>query len=125
MTESLSLRALLRLDALTCLVCGLALSLGAGPLGALFGLPPALLLGAGLALFPCAGLMALAMRRPARPLVALIVIGNWAWAAASLGVLALTSPSALGAAFVLAQAALVAAFAWAEGRAAARAPQPA
>ncbi len=118
MTETLSLRALLRLDAITCLACGLALSLGAGPLGALFGLPPALLLGAGLALLPCAGLMALAMRRPSRALVGLILAGNWAWAAASLAVLALTSPTALGAAFVLAQAALVAAFAWAEARAA-------
>lgn len=125
MTETLSLRALLRLDALIGLACGLALSLGAAPLGALFGLPPGLLLGAGLALFPCAGLMALAAQRLSRPLVALVVIGNWAWAAASLAVLALTSPTALGAVFVLAQAALVAGFAWAEGRAAARAPQPA
>ena len=82
MTETLSLRALLRLDALIGLACGLALSLGAAPLGALFGLPPGLLLGAGLALFPCAGLMALAAQRLSRPLVALVVIGNWAWAAA-------------------------------------------
>ena len=71
MTETLSLRALLRLDALIGLACGLALSLGAAPLGALFGLPPGLLLGAGLALFPCAGLMALAAQRLSRPLVAL------------------------------------------------------
>lgn len=122
MTDALSPRALLRLDALVGLGCGLALSVAAGPLGALFGLPPTLLLIAGLALFPCAALMLLAARGTpgARVLVTLVVVGNWAWAAASLALLALTSPSPLGIAFVLAQAAVVAGFAWFEGRAAGR-----
>ncbi|MDF2233892.1 hypothetical protein P2H44_15130 [Albimonas sp. CAU 1670] len=122
--DALSLRTLLRLDALIGALCGLVLSLGAGPLGAALDLPPGLLFWAGLLLFPCAGLMLLAAgrRAPSRPLARLVVVGNWAWAAASLGVLALTSPNAAGAALVLAQAAVVAGFAWTEGRALARAP---
>lgn len=120
------LRRLLRLDALTCLACGLLLGLGADALAVPLGLPAALLLGAGLALFPCAALMLLASERAAsRPLVLLIVAGNWAWVAASLLVLVLGAPTPLGGGFVLVQAAVVAVFAWAEGRAAAQAPRPA
>ncbi len=125
MTPHPRIRPILRLDAAVGLVAGLAMAGGAGLLAGPLGLPQPLLLWAGLALFPCATLMLLAAARRSAALAWVVVIGNWVWAAASLGVVALASPTPLGAAFILIQAAVVAGFAWAEGRALRPAPLPA
>jgi len=57
---------------------------------------------------------------PATTLARLVVAGNFAWVAASLAALVPVGPNALGAAFLLAQAAVVAALALLEARVAAR-----
>ncbi|SDX53320.1 hypothetical protein SAMN05444336_106102 [Albimonas donghaensis] len=110
------LRPLLRLDAAACLVMSLALLIAAEPLARLTGVPSALLTWAGAALPPCAALMLLAAG-PLPRLAGLVVAGNAAWAIASLAVLALVPANGAGVALVLAQAAVVAALAWAEARA--------
>lgn len=97
----------LQFDALTCLAMGLPLVLAKAALAPLLGLPPTLLLVAGLLLFPCAALMWLTGRsaRPAIPLVWVIVLGNVAWVLASLLVaFAWLTPTALGQIFLVAQA---------------------
>lgn len=103
-----SLRSLLLADAATCLAMGLALDFGATPLAALTGLPAALLLYAGLSLFPIAAFLALVALRPALQPIGgrLAIAGNAAWVAASLALLASGwgAPNGLGVAFVLAQA---------------------
>lgn len=103
------LRGVLGLDAATCVLMGGLLVLAAAPLAALLALPPALLFWAGVILFPCAALMAgtAAMRRPPAWLVWLVIAGNAAWVFASLGLLVVLAPNALGVAFVLVQAAVV------------------
>jgi hypothetical protein len=124
----ISLPAVLRADAALGFAMGVALALAAGPVAGLTGLPPGLLRGAGLALLPVAAFMAWAAR-PAAPRRAgrAVVIGNCAWVAASLGLLVsgFVAPNALGTAFVLAQAAVVAGFAWAEATALRAAPRAA
>ena len=110
----LPLRSILAFDAVTCIIMGLLLSMWPVPLSALLGLPAAFLLGAGLLLFPCAALMLLASARPHPLLVGLVVLGNVAWAAASVLVVVLMGPAALGTVFVLGQAVAVAVMAWAE-----------
>lgn len=104
-----SLRAVLVLDAATCLLMGVLLVAAAGPLAALLGLPQALLFWAGIVLFPSAALMAATAvtRRPLPGLVWLVIVGNAAWVLASLGVLMVFEPNALGIAFVLVQAVVV------------------
>jgi len=103
------LRAVLGLDAVTCLVMGALLVAAAAPLSAALALPQPLLLGAGIVLFPCAALMAgtAALRPPPAAGVWLVIAGNAAWVAASLGALMLLAPNGLGTAFVLVQAAAV------------------
>lgn len=110
------LRRVLLADAAACLVTGLLLALLAPPLALLFALPEALLLYAGLALVPIAAFIAWVGSResPPRRLVRVIVAGNALWVAGSVLVPILFSPGALGVAFVLAQAALVALLAEAE-----------
>lgn len=112
--QRLPLRGVLAFDAATCIIMGLLLSLWPVPLSALLGLPAALLLGAGLLLFPCAALMLLGSARPHPAVVGLVVLGNLAWAAASVLVVVLMGPAVLGAVLVLGQAVVVAVLAWVE-----------
>jgi hypothetical protein len=86
------------------------------PLARLLGLPETLLLWAGLALLPYAAALALLGRRErlGRGTVQAVIAGNLAWVAASLALLLWASPTALGYAFVLAQAAAVGGFAEAQ-----------
>jgi hypothetical protein len=114
---SLSLRAVLLVDAATCVAMGALLTLGSTALGGWTGLPPALLFYAGVSLLPIAAFMGFVATRPTQPrLVRLVVAGNLAWAAGS--VLLLVSgwvqPNAIGVAFITAQAVAVAALAWLE-----------
>lgn len=121
MFESLTfnlLRAALLADAVVSGATGLLLAAGAGPLESLLGLPVALSRTAGLALLPFAILLAwLAMRdRPSRGLVLAVAIGNVLWALDSI-VLLFTgwiAPTALGIAFIVFQAVVVAGFAEAQ-----------
>jgi hypothetical protein len=112
-----TLRQLLGADAATCFAFGLLLVAGAGPLAPLLGLPETLLFYAGVVLFPCAALMVVAARSLARPLVWLVVAGNAGWVVASVALLGFFDVTALGAAFVLVQAAAVAALTALEWRA--------
>lgn len=113
-----SLRTVLYLDAGTCVAMGALLALASGPVGAFTALPPALLLYAGLSLFPIAAFMVLVAR--ANPVSAtgtwLVILGNLGWVAASLLLLVSgwVAPNALGIAFVAAQAIAVAVLAWLE-----------
>lgn len=106
-------RQLLLIDAATCAGAGLLLTLGAGLLEPLLGLPGWLLLEAGIVLFPCALFAAWAGRRvgaPAGP--AKIMAGlNLAWVAGSLSLLTTGWTTQLGTGFVLVQAGAVAAIA--------------
>ncbi|HRP78545.1 MAG TPA: hypothetical protein PL183_05500 [Aquamicrobium sp.] len=93
--------------------------IGSGLLAPLLGLPEALLFWAGVALVPVAAFLLVMARRALVPRSWLreIVFVNWAWVAASLGMLAFApiAPNALGIIFILAQAAAVAGFAVLEG----------
>lgn len=103
-------------DAVTCTLMGVLLTCLAPGLAELLLLPESLLFYAGVALLPIALFMAvLSMQAvPSLAGVWLVIIGNAAWVAASVAVLALTAPNALGVAFVVLQAAVVAAMAAAE-----------
>lgn len=106
------LRKALALDAAACAVTGLLLSLGAGPLGGLLGFPAGFLRGAGLVLLPCAAVLAFFASRARLPRLGVYaVIGiNILWIADSVLILVAGwfTPTTLGIAFVLAQAAAVA-----------------
>ncbi|KUL97291.1 hypothetical protein DK26_00995 [Bosea sp. WAO] len=106
------LRNVLALDAAACAATGLLLSLGAGALAGLLGLPAEFLRGAGLVLLPCAAALAFLASRARLPRLAVYaVIGiNILWVADSILVLVADwfQPTTLGVAFVLAQAAIVA-----------------
>jgi hypothetical protein len=104
------LRRVLMVDAATCIATGVLMSLFATPLSTLLGLPAALLFYAGASLLPIATFMAwLALRRDvARWGAWLVILGNAGWVAGSVLVLVLFSPTALGYAFVIAQAVVVA-----------------
>ena len=116
MTNSLFLRRVLGLDALSCLVMGLLMGLGAAGLAPLFGLPDGLVRGAGLALLPLAAFIFWLATRPIppRPLVWVVILGNLAWTAESFLTLGQVQATALGTAFVSAQAAAVASLAMLE-----------
>lgn len=111
-----TIRTILGVDALTCLAAGAVMSLGSGLLAGPTGLHPSLLLVAGCSLFPVAALFAWMAKTSLLngPLVLLAVVGNIGWVAASIAVVLLTEPTLFGTAFVLAQAATVAALAWLE-----------
>lgn len=115
----MSLRSLLAIDAVTGVAMGAVLVAGATSLAGPLGLPAPLLLWAGLVLFPCAALMAVAAVPASPPLTVawLVIVGNFAWVLASIAVLPWFAPSALGVAFVLAQAAVVLVLAVLERRA--------
>ena len=103
------LRRVLWADATTCLATGALLALAATPLAGLLGLPAALLAYAGGALFPIAGFMTwLAVRDDlSRAGAWVVILGNLGWVLGSVLVLLVLSPSALGHAFVIAQAVVV------------------
>ena len=119
------LRRILRLDAATCAATGALLALAAPELDRLLGLPTALLRETGIALIPFAALLLWIARhpRPARGAVRAVVLANALWVVASLALLpsGIVAPTALGEAFVLAQAVVVAALAWLEAAALRRA----
>ena len=96
-------------DAATCIATGVLMFLFAMPLSTLLGLPAALLFYAGASLFPIAAFMAwLALRRDVLRWGAwLVILGNAGWVAGSVLVLVLFSPTAVGYAFVIAQAVVV------------------
>jgi len=106
------LRSLLALDAAASGATGLLLIAGAGWLEDLLGLPVALMREAGLILIPYAAFVAFVGMREAiaRSAVWAIITANALWAVASGGLLVsgLVAPTALGYAFVIAQAAVVA-----------------
>jgi hypothetical protein len=109
------LRRVLLADALSSAAMGVALLFATGPLAALFGMPPALLRGAGILLVPFAAtvLWAALSERISRPLIWTVVAMNGLWVvdSAILLVSGWVAPTALGLAFVIAQALAVAAFA--------------
>jgi hypothetical protein len=108
----------LRLDALTCLLCGLAYLALAGPLADALGIPAGTLRVLGAALLAAAAVIALAARRPSRGMVGEVALLNAAWAAGSLVVLlaGTWSPTTAGSVWIALQAATVAAFAAAQWR---------
>jgi hypothetical protein len=119
----LDLRKILLLDAATGLGMGLLLILAAGALSPLLGLPQGFIFWAGIALLPCAALMALTSQlgsapKPPIAMTWIVIVGNVAWITASvLCVTVWFSPTQLGALFVGAQAAVVAVLAVLELRA--------
>jgi hypothetical protein len=126
------LRLALLGDAAASGATGLLLAAAAAPLSGLLGLPEGLLLVAGLVLLPYAAAVAWLGSRaaPSRGLVRAVVAVNLVWVADSLLLLAFgpafagLAPTALGVAFVLAQAAVVAGFAAAQWVALRRAEAP-
>lgn len=108
------LRNALYLDALASGAAGLLMIAGAPLLSPLLALPSSLLVGAGLVLVPFVATLIVVARRSHVSRLALIDILalNAFWVAASFGLLAsgLVQPSALGIAFVAAQALVVGAF---------------
>lgn len=109
------LRRVLLLDAVSGLLMGFGLAFGAPLAADLTGLPIGLLRAVGLVLLPIAAFMFyVAMREPfSRPLVWTVIVGNVVWVVESVVLLAggFVSPNALGIAFVLGQALVVATFA--------------
>ena len=105
-------------DAVASGATGLLLALGAGALAGLLGLPEALMRSAGLILLPYAAVVALLGTRAtmSRRAVWAVIAVNGVWVADSLILLASgwVSPTALGYAFVLAQALVVLLFAEAQ-----------
>jgi|GEM_PF-188264 len=98
-------------DAASCLATGALQVAFTGALAVATGLPAALLLGTGVFLLAYAALAALIASRPVPPrtLIGLVVVGNFAWAAgcAALLVGGLFPLTALGMAWLVAQAAVV------------------
>jgi hypothetical protein len=109
MSNPLFLRRILGLDALSCLAMGLLMGLGAASLAPLFGLPEPLVRIAGLALLPLAAFIGwLATRpNPPRAFVWVVILGNLFWTVESFITLAQSQATALGTAFVSAQAVAV------------------
>lgn len=119
-TNALSLRTVLRADAVTCLAMGALLALATGLVARLTGLSPDLVRGAGVLLVPIGLFMAVTAQQPAGSSLAawLIVIGNAGWVAASAAVaLTASALTPFGAFFIWGQAAIVALFAFLEWRA--------
>lgn len=106
------LRHLLLADAVSCLAIGGALALGAGLVADWLGLPAALLRAAGLVLLPFAAFVLFVASRPilSRSAVWLIIACNAVWVVGSAVLLigGFAAPTALGIAFVITQAVVVA-----------------
>lgn len=109
------LRNALRLDAVVSGAAALLLIGGASLLGPLTGLPVGLLFWSGVALVPFVAALIVVARRETAPRLVVVDIAalNALWVAASFGLVAsgLVAPTALGIAFVVAQALAVALFA--------------
>jgi hypothetical protein len=109
------LRYALLADAIASGATGVLLIAGAGLLDGLLGLPVALMREAGLLLVPYVALVAFVGTREviSRPAVQTIVALNIVWTVCGIGSLLTdyVAPTALGTAFVIAQAAVVALFA--------------
>ena len=106
------LRTTVLADGVTCAAMGVALIAGSGFVAGLTGLPAGLLFWAGAALLPVALFMFATARaaQPSRAAAWIVIAGNEAWVLASVALLLTgwVEPTALGYAFVLAQAAAVA-----------------
>ncbi|MCW5732142.1 MAG: hypothetical protein KIT20_15390 [Alphaproteobacteria bacterium] len=128
-SNHLLLRRVLLADAIASAGAGLALALLSGMLADMLMLPAALLFWAGVSLIPFAALVLHVSRRDPLPrgAVLAIVAYNLLWTLDSVLILALgwVEPNAIGAAFVLAQAAGVAAIAGLQYLGLQRAPVPA
>jgi hypothetical protein len=115
MNRNTFLRYALLADAVASGATGLLLIAGADLLTGLLGLPVALMREAGLLLVPYVALVAFVGTREAisRPAVQAIIALNLLWVVGSMGLLmgGWVAPTALGTAFVIAQAAVVAVFA--------------
>ena len=111
MNPTAFLRRVLALDSASCALLGLLLTLDGAALSPLLGLGERLLFGAGLLLLPLAGLIGWLASRPAPPrlLVWLVIVGNLAWVAESVLLIATESGriTPFGTAFVAGQAAAV------------------
>jgi hypothetical protein len=112
------LRTVLRIDAATCVAAGLLMSVGSGMIASLTQISSGLLISAGLSLFPIAAFIAfVALRSPLWFVgVWLVIAGNIGWVLASLWLLTggAINANALGSAFVLIQAVVVAVLAYFE-----------
>ena len=106
------LRLALLVDAVASGGMGVLLAAAADPLAAWFGLPVALLREVGLLLIPYAGLLVYLANKQTTPRLPaqIIVAGNVLWVIGSAALLmsGLVAPTALGKAFVIAQALIVA-----------------
>ena len=103
-------RRLLRLDALYCAGAGLIALLLVAPLAELFGIPPALLVGAGVATLAWAAVLnRIAQRIDWRRPVAIVAAAN-VGAALAIAALALVAPAAAARVLLAAVAVEVAAF---------------
>lgn len=115
-----TLRRALVLDAFATGAMGLGLVAAAGRLSPLVGISEPLLRGAGIVLLPFTAALIYLYNQPrlSRRAAWVIVAANALWAVDSVLVLAARwiDPNALGVAFVLVQAAAVAALAWLEYR---------
>lgn len=111
-TKRIRLQPLLAFDAATCAAMGALLLVAADPIAALTHIPAPLLFWAGAVLLPIAAFMAVFSRAMPVPRWAatLVVAGNVAWVLTSIALPAfgLVQPNALGWAFLLGQAAVVA-----------------
>lgn len=111
LTSPAGLRRVLWADALAGSGSAALHLLFAGPLSSLLGLPGALITGTGIALLiyvALAGSLAL-QGTPSRPLLSLLVIGNFAWVMGCLALLfgGVVSPTPLGQAYIVVQAVAV------------------
>jgi hypothetical protein len=113
--KSRLLRRTLVADAAISGMTGLLSAAAANPLGELLGVPVPLLRYAGVSLLPFAVLLVVLATREALPAVAvrIVIAANLLWAIDSILLLftGWIEPSALGYAFIIAQAAIVALFA--------------
>ncbi|MGE0153878.1 MAG: hypothetical protein AB7R90_14780 [Reyranellaceae bacterium] len=111
-TPNLLRRALL-LDALASGAMGIVMAAASGFVARLLDLPASFVLYVGLFLIAFAAFLLALRRYPVPALVWLVVLGNAAWAAASLAILftGLIAPNVLGIVAIVAQALVVAVFA--------------
>jgi hypothetical protein len=112
---SVFLQRVLAADAATCVATGLLMLFGAGALEPWLGIPPTLMRYAGASLLPIAAFFAYVATRESSPrvLVWAVIAGNAAWSFDSIALLftGWIAPTALGIAFIVAQALVVALFA--------------
>ncbi|MHA6645544.1 hypothetical protein [Mesorhizobium sp. A623] len=107
-----SLKPLLALDAATCAAMGAVLLLGSTLVAGVTEIPADLLFWAGASLIPVAAFMAISSRTTPVPgwAATLVVVGNLSWVAASIFLpsAGLIAPNALGWAFLVGQAGVIA-----------------